>query len=242
VTAPNAAAVIVAAGRGERFGAAGKCLAPLAGRPLLAYALDAAEAASTVSEVVVVAGSHTQADISDLVAAGPWRKPVQIVLGGAERQHSVAHGVSATSDNCDVVVVHDAARPLVVAAAFDRCAVAAYEIGAAILAAPVADTIKKVRAGQIVATVPRHDLWAAQTPQAFRRAALLDALSSDTAKNQTFTDEAGLFEALGQPVGVVPNEEPNPKITRPGDLRLVEALLNMRSRLDIRDSLAASTA
>lgn len=225
----RAAAIIVAAGRGERFGASAKCLAPLSGRPLLAYSLSAAEAASTVSSIVVVAGPHTLAGIQDLVAATPWRKPIRVVLGGAERQHSVANGVGATGDDCDVVVVHDAARPLIDAAAFDRCVAVAHEVGGAILAAPVVDTIKRVRAGEIVATVPRDGLWSAQTPQAFRRAALLSALDSDAARKQSFTDEAGLFEALGLPVSVVPNDHPNIKVTRPGDLALVEAHLRVRS-------------
>lgn len=239
----RAAAVIVAAGRGERFGAPAKCLAPLGGRPLLAYSLDAVEQATTNVSVVVVAGPHTEAEVRGLIAAGPWRKPVQVVLGGDERQESVALGTGATSDDCDVVVVHDAARPLVEAAAFDRCAIAAHEVGAAILAAPVVDTIKRVRSGTIVATVPREELWSAQTPQAFRREALLSALGSEVARMQVFTDEAGLFEALGLPVAIVPNEQPNLKITRAGDLALAEALLAVRSRqaetrADVRDDIA----
>ena len=241
----KAAAVIVAAGRGERFGVAAKCLVTLAGRPLLAYSLDAAERATTVASIVVVAGAHTQMEIDELVAAGPWRKPVQVVVGGAERQHSVAAGVAATSGECDVVVVHDAARPLVEAAAFDRCAVAAHEFGAAILAAPVVDTIKRVRAEQVIATVPRDELWSAQTPQAFRRELLLSALASEAAGMYAFTDEAGLFEALGLAVAIVPNEQPNLKITRPGDLAIAEALLSIRAQdlgpsLDIPGNLAVS--
>ena len=243
----RADAVIVAAGWGERFGAAAKCLALLAGRPLLAYSLDATERAETIASVVVVAGAHTQAEIHGLITAGPWRKPIQVVLGGSVRQHSVALGVAATDDGSDVVVVHDAARPLVEPAAFDRCALAAHEVGAAILASPVIDTIKRVRAGNIVATVPRDDLWSAQTPQAFRRATLLSALSSDVAGKRVFTDEAGLFEALGLHVTIVPNEQPNFKITHPGDLALVEALLGIRTReggapVEVPDGLAASPA
>ena len=226
----RAAAVIVAAGRGERFGAPAKCLASLDGRPVLAYSLDAVEQADSVDSVVVVAGQQTEAAIRDLIAAGPWRKPVQVVRGGAARQESVALGVRAIRDDCDVVVVHDAARPLVEAAVFDRCVLAAHEAGAAILAAPVVDTIKRVRSGLVVATVPREELWSAQTPQAFRWEALLSALGSDVARKQAFTDEAGLFETLGLPVAIVPNEQPNLKITRPGDLALAEALLSIRAR------------
>jgi 2-C-methyl-D-erythritol 4-phosphate cytidylyltransferase len=142
-------------------------------------------------------------------------------------------------------VVHDAARPLVDGTAFDRCALAAHEGGAAILAAPVVDTIKRVKSGQIVGTVPRDELWSAQTPQAFRRDVLLRALGSDIARTQVFTDEAGLLEALGLAVAIVPNEQPNLKITRPADLALAEALLKIRmwgaeSNADPPDAVAVS--
>lgn len=241
----SAVAVIVAAGRSERFGTTAKCLALLGGQPLLTYSIEAVERAATVVAVVVVAGSHTEADIRGLIAAGPWKTPIQVVLGGAERQESVAIGVRAIRESCDVVVIHDAARPLVDAAAFDRCALAAHEGGAAILAAPVVDTIKRVHAGSVVATVPREELWSAQTPQAFRRETLLRALGSDVARTRAFTDEAGLFEALSLPVTIVANEQPNVKVTRVGDLALAEALLGIKSclatsRTDGPDATAVS--
>jgi 2-C-methyl-D-erythritol 4-phosphate cytidylyltransferase len=221
---PRVSAIVVAAGRGERFGAADKVLRPLAGRPLLLHALAAIDAATTVQDVVLVVGEHTRAAIERLLAAGVCRKPVRVVVGGERRQDSVALGLRATAPEVEVVVVHDAGRPLVSAALVDRCVAASLERGAAIAAVPVTDTIKRVAAGLVQETVPRDDLWAAQTPQAFRRSLLRDAFASPLA-GTTFTDEAGLFEALGLPVAIVPGDRHNLKVTQPEDLAIAEALL-----------------
>lgn len=222
----RATAVIVAAGRGERFGVASKCMASLAGRPLLTYSIDAAVAAQSIDAIVIVAGAHTRTAIEELVAGSDRkRKPLFIVNGGAERQHSVARGLAVTQPGVDVVVIHDAARPLVDAGLFDRCVSLACETGAAIVATPVVDTVKRVRDGRIVETVPRDDLWAAQTPQAFRRERLAAAFDTALARDRTFTDEAGLFEALGWAVEIVPGSASNIKITVPADLAVAEALL-----------------
>jgi 2-C-methyl-D-erythritol 4-phosphate cytidylyltransferase len=218
-------AVVVAAGRGERFGDASKIMLPLAGRPMLAHVLDAIEGALLVRAVVLVAGEHTRPAVEDLVAEGGWAKPRAVVQGGPRRQDSVAAGLGATPADAPVVVVHDGARPLASARLFERCVEAALVHGAAIAAVPVSDTIKRVRDGLIAATVPRDDLWAAQTPQAFRRELLAAALVSPVAAETTFTDEAGLLEALGHPVAIVPGDRSNIKITVPDDLAVAEALL-----------------
>ena len=224
-----ASAVVVAAGRGDRFGAPDKVLLPLAGRPLLAHVLDAVQAAVTVREVVVVAGSHTRGTIEALSAAGPWTKVRAVVEGGQRRQDSVARGVAATDPDLPIVAVHDGARPLATADLVDRCVRAALAVGVAIAAVPVTDTIKRVRDHRVLETVPRHDLWAAQTPQAFRRSLGLRACADEPAITATFTDEAALFEALGQPVTIVPGDRFNLKITVPDDLALAEAMLRARS-------------
>ena len=218
-------AIVVAAGRGERFGAADKVLAPLAGRPLLLHVLAAVDAATTVQDVVLVVGEHTRAAVERLLAGEARRKPVRVVIGGARRQDSVELGLCATASEVEIVAVHDAGRPLVPATLVDRCVAAALECGAAIAAVPVTDTIKRAAAGLVRETVPRHDLWAAQTPQAFRRDLLLDAFASPLARTTTFTDEAGLIEALGLPVAIVTGDHRNFKITRPEDLVIAEALL-----------------
>ncbi len=230
-TGLRAAAVVVAAGRGERFGAADKVFLPLAGRPMLAHVLDAVHAAELVAAVVLVVGVHTRERAERLLAEGAWRLPVTVVTGGERRQDSVAAGVAAVPADTEVVVVHDGARPLVAGGLFDRAAAAAVEVGAAIAAVPVTDTLKRAAgdgpsgAEMVGATVPREGLWAAQTPQAFRRDRLAAALADPAAAATTFTDEAALFEHLGWPVALVQGHRGNIKVTHPEDLALAEALL-----------------
>ncbi len=229
-THPSAAGIIVAAGRGTRYGASDKVLLPLNGRTLLAWVLQAFEA-SSVAELIIVVGAHTESVIRTVVDRANLTIPAQVVIGGERRQDSVAHGVAAVSDAIDLVVIHDAARPLVNARLIDQTIEQAMATGAAIAACPVTDTLKRVRPDlTIETTVPRVALWSAQTPQAFRRDALLAAFGLPIFEHLTFTDEAALFEELGYPVAIVPNNEPNPKVTHPGDLAILEALLVTRAR------------
>lgn len=222
-----ASAVVVAAGKGERFGATAKILVPLLGRPMLAWTLDALDASQAVDDIVVVAGEHTLAPIDTLLAGGGWTRAHTVVLGGARRQDSVLAGLRATAER-EIVLIHDAARPLATAAQFDACAAAARETGAAIVARPMLDTLKRVRDEEIDATIPRDNLWAAQTPQGFRRRLLLDAFANETGHMGEFTDEASLLEAHGHTVRVLRGEGLNLKITLPEDVPVAEALLRAR--------------
>lgn len=229
-----AVGIIVAAGRGTRYGAEHKVLLPLHGRTVLAWVLDAFAHASTVASLVIVAGPHTRSEIEHL--AQDAMLPVTVVVGGQRRQDSVAAGVRAAGQ-CAIVVVHDGARPLVEPALIDETARRAARTGAAIAAAPVTDTLKRVDAAGIIReTIPRDALWAAQTPQAFRRERLVDLMTSPAFLTATFADEAALFEAAGEPVAVVPSHGANPKVTHPGDLALVEALLAVRVDVADRES------
>lgn len=221
--------VIVAAGRGERFGDRAKVLAEAAGRPLLVWSLDAALASATAREIVVVCGEHTRPAVEGIVDDLGSVLPVRVCLGGAERPDSVVAGIRALSDVCEVVSIHDAARPLATPALFDEVAIAARERGAVIAVAPVTDTIKEVDGDRIVHTVPRDRLRAAQTPQGVRRDLLLRAFAAATEAGETFTDEAGLLEWAGTPVSVVPGSPSNIKVTVPDDLVLVDALLRARN-------------
>jgi len=223
-----AAAVIVAAGKGERFGDGGKVLAMAADRPLLAWSLDAFANAASIRDIVIVAGEHTEEPIRELVVAEGWPGVSTIVLGGASRHESVARGIAAVDALHEVVLVHDAARPLIEAAHIDAAADAARDRGAAILATPVADTIKRVEGDAILETVPRSSLWAAQTPQAFRLEAYQALLRDLTDGHGDFTDDASIFEAFGKAVAIVPGSRLNLKVTHPEDLDLVDALLRAR--------------
>jgi 2-C-methyl-D-erythritol 2,4-cyclodiphosphate synthase/2-C-methyl-D-erythritol 4-phosphate cytidylyltransferase len=225
---PFAACVIVAAGKGERFRDTAKVLARVGGRPALAWVLDAMEAASTVRDVVIVYGSHTEAPIRALVGDGDWPKVRTLIAGGVQRQHSMANGVFAVADDLDVVLVHDAARPLITPAIVDACATEAQEHRAAIVAAPVSDTVKRVSKGVVTETVDRSHLWGAQTPQGLQRELLVDLCHRALEDHTEFTDEASLAEAFDIPVHIVPGDRLNIKITHPEDVEIIDALLRAR--------------
>lgn len=223
--------VIVAAGRGERFGHQAKVLLPIGGKPMLHWSLDAAMAASTVRDLVVVAGPHTIDDIRALVNDAGYPKAVDVVLGGKTRTESVAAGLAVVDSRCEVVLVHDAARPLVTPALIDRCAAAAFDHGSAIAAMPVTDTLKYVTDRSIDHTVSREHLWAAQTPQAFRLPILIDAFAWASGRPAAFTDEASILESMGQGVAIVDGAATNIKVTHPQDIALADALLAARAMI-----------
>jgi 2-C-methyl-D-erythritol 4-phosphate cytidylyltransferase / 2-C-methyl-D-erythritol 2,4-cyclodiphosphate synthase len=225
-TPDRVAAVVVAAGRGERLGAPDKVVLPLAGRPMLAWSLRALEQAETIGSVVVVAGSHTRQVVGSLVRDEGFAKVHAIVAGGERRQDSVGAGLEALPQGIEIVVIHDGARPLAEPQLFDRCAAAAALRGAAIAATPVSDTLKRVTDGTIRGTVDRTGLWAAQTPQAFRLESLRTAMNVSSGEN--VTDEARLYEVTDFPVTVVPSSLENMKVTHAEDIAVADSLLRAR--------------
>ena len=225
-------ALVLAAGRGERLGhPLPKGLVPVDGRPLLLHALEALGAVEEVDLLipVVPADAFTRFEQA-LAAAGPKGRLAAAVAGGRERQDSVRAGLAALPADAGLVAVHDAARPCVRPEAVRRVIEAARASGAAILATPVRDTIKRVAAGRVVETPPRAECWAAQTPQVFRVEILREALAKADADGTVGTDDAQLVEALGVAVRVVPGDADNLKITVPEDLATAERLLALRSR------------
>lgn len=214
--------LVVAAGSGTRLGRnEPKGLVSFAGRPLLAWTLEALAPAG-FSRTVVTAPADRLDDFRRVAGSG-----VEVVAGGETRSGSVRKGFAALSAaDADVVAVHDAARPLVTAAEAAAVVTAAEESGAAIAAIPVVDTIKLAKDGRVLRTLDRSHLVAAATPQAFRGAILRRALDS----GRDATDEAALCEDLGIPVAVVPVSRLAFKITTPADLELAEAILRARNR------------
>jgi 2-C-methyl-D-erythritol 4-phosphate cytidylyltransferase len=215
--------VVVAAGSSARMGGRDKLLAVLGGRPVLSYALRTLAHHPATTALVVVAAKERIEAIGALAEAevGPGRAAV--VAGGARRQDSVRAGVEALTA-CDVIAIHDGARPFVTAAIVDRGLAALATVNAAIAVAPVTDTIKRVdEAGLIVATPARSSLRAAQTPQFFRAATLRAAYAAADWSHE-YTDEAALVEAMGEPVGTFAGAPENLKITTPHDLVIAEAL------------------
>ncbi|MBI2345650.1 MAG: 2-C-methyl-D-erythritol 4-phosphate cytidylyltransferase [Deltaproteobacteria bacterium] len=223
----SAAAIIPAAGCGTRFGGGqAKQFFPLLGRPLVEYSLAAFERAKHITEVVlVVAESHLAGLLEQL--APRFQKLRAVVAGGPRRQDSVCKGLEALSCRDDTVVtVHDGARPLIRPAMIDRCVEVAAETGGCIVACPVNDTVKRVKAGDVIeATMDRTALWLAQTPQAFRYGVLLDALRQADRDGVTGTDEAALVERRGGAVRVLLGDAWNLKITTQEDLAIAEALM-----------------
>jgi 2-C-methyl-D-erythritol 4-phosphate cytidylyltransferase len=223
----SVAALLLAAGRGERLGLpVPKAFVPLAGRPLLLHALAALAASPAVERVVPVIA---RGDFERWEALAAERaaipKLAPHVFGGERRQDSVAAGLGALSPSFRFVAVHDAARPFVRPAAIARVIEAARREGAAILATPAADTIKRVRDGRVAATPPREECWAAQTPQVFRVELLREGLAKAQAEGRVATDDAQLVEWLGAPVAVVEGDPDNCKLTRPEDLAAAERRL-----------------
>lgn len=214
------AVVIVAGGRGVRLGGAvPKQLLEIGGMTILQRSVRAFDRHPAVREIVVVLPAEYVGDGARLV--GPTSRPCVWVTGGARRQDSVRAGWQAVSADAEIVLVHDAARPFVSAAVIDRVIAAAAAEGAAIAAVAVSDTVKRVRAeGErrvIVDTVPREEVWLAQTPQGFRRAVFERAVA-DAAAAIEATDEARLVELAGGRVAVVEGEAVNVKITTADDL------------------------
>jgi 2-C-methyl-D-erythritol 4-phosphate cytidylyltransferase len=214
-----AAALVVAAGRGERLGSAGpKTLVPLAGRPMLQWSIDALRAVDALSEIIVA-----------LPAGVAAPEGCVGVLGGEHRSASVAAALAAVAASEDVVLVHDGARPLVTPALIRAVLGALEGVDCAIAAAPVTDTIKEAGGdGIVVRTLDRSRLWSVQTPQVFTRGALERALAMAADVLAAATDEAWLVERGGGRVRLVAAPAENLKVTTPRDLALAEQLLAAR--------------
>lgn len=217
-------ALLMAAGSGSRFGGpTPKQYLPLLGRPVLRHAAEALLAGGQVTALLPVVADGEQAHVAALLDGLPALPPV---AGGATRAESVRAGLAAlAADPPDAVLVHDAARPIVPDGTIAALLAALAEAPGAIPAQPVTDTLKRGAAGRILETVPREGLFRAQTPQAFRTAALAAAHASGDA---AATDDAALLEAAGHAVALVAGAEANIKITWPEDLVRVEAHLAAR--------------
>ena len=219
------AALVLAAGRGERLGVSlPKAFVSLSGRSLLERSLEALARASEVDLVVPVIAPADLARYAKLdLAFIP--KLAEPVVGGAERQDSVAAGVAALPADVELVAVHDAARCLVSRSEVSRVIEAAARSGAALLALPARDTIKRVREGRVVESPERSECWAALTPQVFRVEILREALEKARAEGFAGTDDSQLVERLGIEVEVVKGSARNLKITLPDDLAIAAAWL-----------------
>ena len=228
----HALAVLVAAGRSSRMGAAlRKPFLTLEGRPVLVHAVQALARAPSVRAIVIVAHMEDVTRAEDVLrAAHAMEKVEAIVPGGAERIDSVRAGALWPVAGIELVLVHDGARPLVTTAGVEAVAHSAREHGAALLALPCFETLKRSSDGkQVEETIERRQLWRAQTPQAFDAARFRVCLERAQTEGFRPTDDAALWERYVGPVAIVPGEPTNLKLTQPEDLEIAQAIV--RSRL-----------
>ncbi|UCC72626.1 MAG: 2-C-methyl-D-erythritol 4-phosphate cytidylyltransferase [Gemmatimonadota bacterium] len=224
-------AVIVAAGRGRRFGSgAPKQFTPLAGKPLVLWAVDAFRSHRSFSGVTVVLPrefvDQPPAWLQDLVSGG-----VILAAGGAERTDSVRHGLATVPEQVELVAVHDGARPLISGGDISRVVEKAGPRRGAIAARRVADSLKVADAeGRMLRAVSRENLWRAETPQVFPRELIVEIHRRAESEGVVASDCAGLCERYGVDVVLVEIDAPNPKVTRRRDLQFVEAMLAQQGR------------
>lgn len=234
---PSVAVIIPAAGQSSRFGGAEKKpFVSLDGRPVWLRSAELFWNRPDVSRVYLVVAPGDRDDFRGRFGHLTAFANVELVDGGAERFESVANALARVPADTPLVAVHDAVRPLGTPALIDAVFAAAATHGAALLAVPVADTLKRVEAdtNRVTATTPRAGLWQAQTPQVFRRDWLLDAYARRADVPPPVTDDAQLVEAAGYPVVAVPGAVTNFKITTRDDLALAELIL--RGRAGVREA------
>lgn len=206
----------------------------LAGVPILIHSLRAFAAVKRVTAIYVAVRKTEMERVEAQIAEYGFAGRVRVVEGGDHRQDSVAHALAAVpAQDDDLVLVHDAVRPLIDAATIERTIDAVIEHGAAIVGLPAVDTIKQVErtahGAVITSTIPREFVVLAQTPQGFRYGLLQKAFAEATADGFVGTDEASVVERAGLPVAVVHGSQVNVKITQPGDLELAEFYLKQRA-------------
>ncbi|MGB3299564.1 MAG: 2-C-methyl-D-erythritol 4-phosphate cytidylyltransferase [Phormidesmis sp.] len=228
--------LIPAAGVGRRMGGdRNKLLMPLLKRPILAWTLAAATAASSIEWIGIICRPIDQLDIEQIVSrlAQPTnlQKPIVFIPGGDTRQASVFNGLQALPKSATHVLIHDGARALATPKLFDRCAQAALKAKGFVAAVPIKDTIKQVDAQRMITHTPdRTQLWAAQTPQGFEVALLKQCHAKGQQQQWQVTDDAALLEKCGVPVSIVEGEETNLKVTTPVDLAIAQFILQQRDQ------------
>jgi len=220
--------LIPAAGSGKRMGAdRNKLLLQVRSKPLIAWTLLAAEAASSISWIGIVSQPPDWDDFKSIIADLKLKKTIVFIPGGSTRQESVYNGLQALPTNAGQVLIHDGARCLATPDLFNACSEAILHCSGLIAAVPIKDTIIVVDDNDIIKSTPeRKQLWAAQTPQGFDVKLLKQCHAEGVRQGWEVTDDAALFEKCGIEVRIVPGEETNLKITTPQDLAIAEFILS----------------
>lgn len=204
-----------------------KLFLEVAGLPVVAHTWRRFARAKCINEIILVVREGMQPAFEDLArTCGLTGKPYKLVAGGAERQDSVWNGLNAASDETEIVAIQDGARPCTSEALIEATVEVARESGAAVAAQPVTDTVKESTGGKIIdRTLDRSRLWVVQTPQTFHIEIIRHALTEVRNKGLHVTDDTAACELIHQPVQLVSNAQPNPKVTRPEDLAYIGLLL-----------------
>ena len=221
-------AVIVAAGSARRMEGIDKILAPLGELPVLVHTLYAFQDCPAFDEVVVVTREDLLVEVSRLCKEYRLDKVTKVVVGGAERIHSVRAGLQEVNPEAGLIAIHDGARPLVTREVLEEAVARAWTTGAAAPAIPVTDTIKREENGQTVETVDRSQLRAVQTPQVFEAGLIRAALEKAVQDGENLTDDCAAVERIGMKVSLTAGSRENIKITTPFDLLLGQAILENR--------------
>ena len=216
-------AVIVAAGSASRMGGIAKVMAELKGEPMIVHTVRAFQNCDAIKEIVIVTREDLILPITRLT--NDFDKVTAVVLGGSSRQESVALGMNALSEKCELAAIQDGARPLVTWELIDRVVRAAHAHHAAIPVIPVKDTIKVCDTALVKSTPDRSTLRAVQTPQVFDFDLLRGALKKAAEDGAEVTDDCSAVERLGMSVRTVEGDERNLKVTTPLDLKLAEMLM-----------------
>lgn len=220
-------AIIVAAGKGTRMGAnIDKLFLELAGRPVIAHTWQRFNDASCIDEIILVVRDGMQNAFAELAKQFQFKKNFRFAIGGKERQDSVWNGLEQLSVGTQIVAIQDGARPLTSEKLIEATIAAAREMGAAVAAQRVTDTIKESKTGETISRhLERKELWAVQTPQTFRVEVIRRALIAVREKRILVTDDTAACELIGQPVKLIESNSPNPKVTTTNDLQYIESLL-----------------
>jgi 2-C-methyl-D-erythritol 4-phosphate cytidylyltransferase len=220
-------AIIVAAGKGTRMGAnIDKLFLSLAGRPVVAHTWQRFNDAACIDEIILVVRDGMQNAFAELATQFQFKKTFRFALGGKERQDSVWNGLEQLSVNAQIVAIQDGARPLTSEKTIKETISAACEMGAAVAAQRVTDTIKESQDNILISRhLERNRLWAVQTPQTFRVEVIRRALAAVREKHLFVTDDTAACDLIGQPVKLIETATPNPKVTVSDDLPYIELLL-----------------
>jgi 2-C-methyl-D-erythritol 4-phosphate cytidylyltransferase len=224
-------AVIVAAGSSRRMGF-DKLFALLGGKPVIAHSISAFERTAEIAEIILVTRGELKPRLQELIAAEGWSKVKHLIEGGPERHLSVWRGLQAVNARASYVAIHDGARPLTTPAVIRQCLHLAHKTGAACVASPVPDTVKRAsEEGVVTESVERAGLWAMQTPQIFSTPVILQAYAAIIGAGEAVTDEVSAVQRMGINIALLRNDEWNFKITIPRDLELAEHVLASRGAI-----------